>query len=141
MFSSMHEGVATLARSRGCRALGLVVAVTLIALVRPARRADACETQEWDGGKMTKFVNADVENNKLTITVEYTKKNSEAGKSIRFIEMIGPKNWLYFDRVLIGGGHKKIPAGDASGKVTWTVDRERKVVTCARRCCAWTRTL
>ena len=121
MFSSMHRVV--LARSRSYRALLLVLVVTLIALGQPGRRANACETLEWDGGKLTKWVNPDVENNKLTITVEYTKKNSEAGKSIRFIEMIGPKNWNYSDRIMVGGGHKKIPAGDTSGKVTWTVTK------------------
>ena len=123
MFASVHRSVARVARSWGFRMSGLTLAVTLIAVGQPGERAEACETQEWDGGKMTKWVNADVENNKLTITVEYTKKNSEAGKSIRFVEMIGPSNVIYFDRVLVGGGHKKIPAGDASGKVTWTVTK------------------
>ncbi len=126
MSASIRKGVASVTSSihspRGLAA-AVTIAIVLLAFGRPGIRANACETLEWDGGKMTKWVNPDVENNKVTITVDYTKKTSEAGKQIRFIEMIGPKGWPYNDRILIGGGHKKIPAGDASGKVVWEVTK------------------
>lgn len=106
------------AASRASWPIALVMTLTGPAPVR------AGESAEWDGGKLTKWVNADVENNKVTITVEYTKKNDEAGKSIRFMaEMIGPKGGAYGDRILIGGPHKKIPAGVGSGKVVWTITK------------------
>lgn len=109
-------------RRRAAGALGALVGTGLLLWSIPSL---ACETQEWEsGGKMTKWVNPDVENNKLEITVDYKKKDDEQTDLIRFIEMIGPKTWRYGDRVLIGGGHKKI-AGDAtSGKVKWTITKD-----------------
>jgi hypothetical protein len=98
----------------------VILLATLCAAVLVALGA---ECDFWDEGGMIKFVNPDVENNELKITVFFRKKKDDIGKEIRFIEMIGPKNWDEDDRYMIGG-HKRIPRDSNGGVAVWKITKD-----------------
>lgn len=96
----------------------------------------ACEQDSDDHGDLEKTVEVDKDKKILKITVKFKKKGNLAGKRVRVIEMIGPKDWPYNDRVLIGG-HKVIPTTTDEMTLEWTITirdrtklRQGSIATC-----------
>ena len=117
------ERLTSLVRTRFLPKSRIILAVTVGCLTVGVTRAIVLACEEAQGGLMEKWVNPDVDNNKLTVTVWYTKKKADRMKEIRFIEMIGDKDAGYNDRFLLGGPHKKIPANQLDGKVVWEITK------------------